>query len=260
MPLLFDHVLRAQRRDRAARSGPALFLHERAFADLLERLPLFDRRFGRALIIGCPDPAWRERLKIVADEVAAVDPGPLFAAALDEDAVREEQLGIAPGSVDLIVAIGTLDTIDDLPGTLRRLALALRAGGLLIGAMSGGDTLPRLRAAMLAAGKQAGAAQAHVHPRIEAAALAPLLEQAGLVRPVVDVDRVRIAYGSFGRLVADLRAMAATNVLRVRPRTGLTRSFRADAESAFAAAGSAGKTLETIEVLHFMAWQQAPAA
>ena len=44
-----------------------------------------------------------------------------------------------------------------------------------IGAISGGDTLPLLRAAMRAADTPAGAASPHVHPRIEAAALAPLL-------------------------------------------------------------------------------------
>jgi hypothetical protein len=37
-PELFDMRLRSMRRDRAARTGPELFLHERAFADVLERL------------------------------------------------------------------------------------------------------------------------------------------------------------------------------------------------------------------------------
>src|SRR6478672_5546729 len=58
MPDLFDMELRAWRRDRAARLGPELFLYERALEDCLERLRMMPRKFGRALIIGCPDPRW----------------------------------------------------------------------------------------------------------------------------------------------------------------------------------------------------------
>lgn len=255
MPALFDPALRALRRDRAARQGPALFLHERAFEDILDRLAMTRRRFDSALLVGCPNPAWRERLAEVADAVEAVDPGPLYAAALGGRPVREDELEVEPASYDLVVALGTLDTIDDLPGALLRLSLALKPDGLLIGAMAGGDSLPALRSAMLEADRGAGGAQAHTHPRIEAAALAPLLERAGLVRPVVDVDRVRIAYGSFDRLVSDLRAMGATNILNQRARGPATRSFRRAAEAAFTALGEGDKTLETIEVLHFAAWR-----
>ena len=71
VPLLFDPDLRAMRRDRAARAGAELFLYERAFADCLERIALMQRRFGDALLIGCPDPAWpglfeREREALAA--------------------------------------------------------------------------------------------------------------------------------------------------------------------------------------------------
>lgn len=255
MPSLFDPQLRAQRRDRAARRGPELFLHERAFGDMIERIELIGRRFGPALILGCPDRQWRDRLEVVAGPVRAVDPGPLFAAALGEAPVREEALDVAPASLDLILAAGTLDTIDDLPGTLLRLSLALRPGGLLIGAVAGGDSLPRLRSAMRAADEAGDGAQAHVHPRVEAAALAPLLEQANLKRPVIDVDKVQIAYASLWRLVEDLRAMAATNVLSRRARP-MSRAMAAAAAAEFAASADArGRTIETVEILHFAAWR-----
>ena len=110
---------------------------------------------------------------------------------------------------------------------------------------------------MHAADRLAGGAQPHVHPRIEAASLAPLLERCGLVRPVVDVDRVRIAYPSLGRLVADLRAMGATNILRERPRGPVSRAFLTAAEDASPPARCDGKTFETVEILHFAAWRPA---
>ena len=54
--------LRALRRDRAFRQGPELFLFERAFEDCLERLAVIRRQFKSALLFGCPDPGWSNRL------------------------------------------------------------------------------------------------------------------------------------------------------------------------------------------------------
>jgi hypothetical protein len=124
---------------------------------------------------------------------------------------------------------------------------------LFIGAMSGGDTLPQLRSAMRAADALAGVAAPHVHPRVEASALSPLLADAGFVRPVVDIERVPVSYPSLERLVGDLRAMAATNVLRSKA-PPLTRAQRDAASEAFARAAAGGRTTETFEIIHFAAW------
>jgi hypothetical protein len=93
-----------------------------------------------------------------------------------------------------------------------------------------------------------------VHPRIEASALAALLTATGFARPVIDVDRVEIAYRSFEQLVADLRAMAATNLLSERSRRPLNRAEAAAAAESFAAAGDGERTIETVEIVHFAAW------
>jgi SAM-dependent methyltransferase len=251
---LFDMELRALRRDRSARIGPELFLLDRAFEDCLERLALIPRRFAQALLVGCPSPRWPERLRDLADDVAVTDPGPLFAARAGGEAIVEDRWGGEPSAFDLIIAVGTLDTVNDLPRALLALRLALRPGGLLLAAMSGGETLPQLRGAMRAADKAQGDAAAHVHPRIEASALAGLLGAAGFADPVVDVDRVGVTYGSFERLVSDLRAMASTSLLTERPRRPISRSARQAAIEAFAAAATDGRTTEVFEILHGAAW------
>jgi hypothetical protein len=253
VPELFDMKLRARRRDRAARIGPELFLYERVFVDCLERMALMSRRFERALLIGCPDPDWPERLRTVAAEVDARDPGPLFAKAAGGDTIIEDAWQPAAQAYDLVVAIGTLDTANGLPLALRLIGHAMRPGGLFIGAVSGGDTLPELRAAMRAADALAGVAAPHVHPRIEASALSPLLTETGFERPVVDVERVQVSYRSLERLVGDLRAMGATNILCSKA-PSLTRSQRAAASRAFADAGVDRRTTETFEIIHFAAW------
>ena len=253
---LFDMEVRAQRRDRAARTGPELFLHQRVFDDCLERLALVQRRFDRALLIGCPDPAWPTRLTAHAEKVDVTDPGPLFAGRANGEVIIEDGWEPAAATYDLVLAIGTLDTVNALPLALRLIHHAMQPDGLFLGAMSGGATLPRLRAAMRAADGVTGAAAPHVHPRIEAAALAPLLEDAGFVRPVVDVERVSVSYRTFDKLIADLRNMAATNVLHSRPRF-LGRAAMQAAKQAFESDRDGGRTAETFEILHFAAW--APA-
>jgi len=254
VPILFDMKLRVQRRDRAARSGPELFLYERAFADCLERIGLVDRRFEHALLIGCPDASWPQRLGEVAQRVDVRDPGPLFATAADGEALVEDEWNPSAGAYDLVLAIGTLDTVNDLQHALRSIFQTIRAGGLLMGAISGGETLPQLRSAMRVADFVSGAASPHVHPRIEASALAPLLAQAGFVMPVVDIDRVPVSYRSFERLVTDLRAMGATNILQARSRRALSRQALAGAAAAFAEAGDGSTTVEMFEIIHFAAW------
>jgi hypothetical protein len=244
-PELFDMGLRAMRHDRAARTGPELFLHERAFADILERLGHVNRRFDNALLVGAANADWANSLAQLVGSVEVAEQE------------KEDELDREPGSFDLIVAIGTLDTVNDLPGVLLRLRFLLKPDSLLIGAMSGGDTLPRLRRAMRAADAVMGAAAPHVHPRIEPAALAQLLLSAGFAMPVVDVDRIQASYPSLRKLVADLRAMGATNLLSQRSRTPLTHTAMQAAEGDFSIGQVDGRTVETFEVLHFAAWSPA---
>lgn len=254
VPELFDMRLRALRRDRAARLGPELFLHERAFTDTIERLELVNRRFESALLVGCPDPAWPARLGAVVASVTAVDPGPLFAAAAGGVCIVEDEWVPPAHSFDLGVALGTLDGVNDLPLALESLRRSLRPDSLLIGAVIGGDTLPRLRQAIHAADRLMGASSPHVHPRLDGPTLAALLTAAGFLMPVVDVDRVQVSYRSFDHLVSDLRRMAAGNVLTGRSRRPLSRGARMAAAEAFAAAGNGARTIETFEILHFAAW------
>ena len=250
---LFDTRVRALRRDRASRSGPVLFLYERAFSDVVERLSGIRRNFDSALLIGAPDPGWPKRLAGVAGKVVIVDPGERFAAAAGGGVVVEDAIDLEPASFDLCVAVGTLDTVGDLPGALLRLRFLLRPDSLLIGAVAGGETLPRLRDAMRAADSAMGAATPHVHPRIEPAALAQLLASVGFAMPVVDVDRVHVSYRSFRHLVADLRGMAATNVLKSRARMPLNRKALAAAEEEFGATEDT-PAAERFELVHFAAW------
>jgi hypothetical protein len=166
----------------------------------------------------------------------------------------EDRWNAPEASYDLILSIGTLDTVNDLPRALQSLRASLDKDSLFIGATVGGESLPQLRLAMHVADQFAGGSAPHVHPRIEPASFSPLLSACGFIMPVVDVDRVQVSYETFGSLVSDLRRMGATSILKQRPRTPLLREAKAAAEAAFRSAGDGSRTQETFEILHFAAW------
>lgn len=241
---LFDRSLIPLRRARAERLGADYFLHERAFEDILERLAGINRSFEFALLFGHSDADWPERLRAAGvTRIVHVDP---------------ESDTALPSSPDLVISIGVLDTIDGLPDLLAALRHLMAGDGLFLGALAGGQSLPALRSAMLAADQaDGGAAHPRVHPRVEASALAGLLAAAGFANAVVDVDRVRMSYENLDTLVGDLRRMAATNRLVQRSRTAILRGGLTAARRAFAERAIGGKTEEAIEILHFAAWTPA---
>jgi NADH dehydrogenase [ubiquinone] 1 alpha subcomplex assembly factor 5 len=236
---LFDDRLRRLRLERAAHIGGDRFLIDRAFTECLDRLGDVRTSFASALIVGQASDAHQAALARIAPQIQVV-------RQMDDWTV------IAPASFDLCVAIGDLETANDLTAAAFALRNALRPGGLLIGAIAGGGSLPQLRRAMLAADRSVGSAAPRFHPGIDGPSLAALLTSAGLLMPVVDVHRVDVAYASLDRLVMDLRAMGYTNVLKTRSTKALTRRQLQVAREGFL--DGKRQTIERFELLHFAAW------
>lgn len=252
----FDRHLRRLRRDRAARQGVDLFLLDRAFEDCIERVQGIARSFRRALLVGAATPAWRDALGRLVETVDVLDPAPSFAAACGGTAADEDRHDFGEACHDLVVAVGTLDTVNDLPIALRLIRRAMTGDACLIGAMAGGELLPALRAALIAGERESGRVAARVHPRIDGPTLTALLASAGFDQPVVDVDRVTLRYRTLTDLVRDLRAMGSTNVMD-SVRIPLGRNAWVRAAAAFEADGVDGRTAETVDILHFLAWTPA---
>lgn len=232
---LFDDQARALRKMRAARLSEDLFLENRAFHDCIDRLADIRTDFSAALIAGRSNSDWQERLESIVPQVSVGDPGV-----------------IAPQSFDLCLSIGGLESSNELVAETFVLRHLLRPGGLLIGAIVGGNSLPRLRAAMLAADRLDGHASPRFHPSVDGPSLAALLTSAGFIEPVIDVDRVDVAYPSLDRLVGDLRAMGCTNLLAQRSKKTMTRGAFHLAHRTFN--GGQTATVERFELLHFAAW------
>ncbi len=256
---LFDRRARRLHRDRAVRGGGDAFVHARAFDEVLERLEFVKRGFGRALLLGCADPSWAARLSNIVGEVLVADPSPAAAAAAHGVAADEDRLPFADGSFDLVIAIGTLDAVDDLPGALILIRRILRADGLMLAAMAGAGSLPRLRAAMLAADAAEGRGAApRMHPAVDVRTAGDLLARAGFALPVADSESLDVSYADLGTLLADIRAHGGGNALARRSRTPLGRIGLATAAADFSRDAKNGRTIERFEVLHLSGWAPAP--
>jgi hypothetical protein len=258
LPRIFDMRRRALRRDRAARNFDAYdFLHAAMAEEILERLGDVTRVFSRALVVGCPDARIADALRARGMSVACADPGPLFAARAGGVTIREDAPPFPPASFDLILACGTLDTVDDLPGALIAYNCLLVPDGLMLASFIGAGSLPRLRAALLA-GESERPAQ-RLHPQVDVRALGDLLQRAGFAMPVADQQVLDVRYGSLFGLIADLRGMGGAQCLASAP-PPLSRATLARAAQAFADMADAdGRTTERFVILHGSGWHPAPS-
>jgi len=246
--LPFDRRLRRVRRNRAApRFGEAAFLHHHVAEGLIDRLEDVRRGFAEALEIGAADGHLAGLLRSRGIAVTTTDHGHRFPGV--DIVCDEDRLPFADHSFDLVVSIGVLDSVNDLPGSLMLIRRILRPGGLLLAAFAGAGSLPRLRAAMLASDEAANAAAPRIHPQIDLRAAGDLLQRAGFVLPVADVESVPVRYASLDRLVADLRATGGTNLLHARATQPIRRAGFAAARSAFGT-----RVEERFEILHLTAW------
>lgn len=255
----FDRALRRLRRDRAAAGGrEARYLYRRAADELLDRLDLVARDFRDALDLGCGDGYLGERLAARGLRVTSADAGAAFARGGVQ--CDEDRLPFADASFDLVVSVGALDTVNDLPGALALIRRALRPDGLFLAALAGAGNLPRLRTALAAAEEAEGRDTApRIHPQIDVRAAGDLLARAGFALPVADIEPVDVRYSAFATLVNDLRGMGATNILAARSQRPFGKTGLAAATATFrSAADPDGKTTERFEILYMSGWAPAP--
>ena len=254
----FDRRLRRLRRDRAAAQGFVDYLHRRAAEELLDRLDDVRRPFTDALDLGCGRGFMAGRLRERGMSVAAADPGLIFAKAAGGVQCDEDRLPFGEGAFDLVISVGTLDTVNDLPGALVLIRKALRPDGLFLGALAAAGSLPSLRRAMAAADEAEGAASPHLHPQIDVRAAGDLLVRAGFALPVADTETVTVRFPGLMALVSDLRGMAGTNLLASRPRPLGRHGMAAAAIEFDTMADADGKSAERFEILYLIGWAPSP--
>jgi NADH dehydrogenase [ubiquinone] 1 alpha subcomplex assembly factor 5 len=250
-PEIFDRRRRHALRARAdGRSGDDFLWHHIA-QDMAERLSAVTRTFEHALIIG---PIGRWQRQILPPNVPCTL-APLRDKGAESDApvaLEEDRLPFAPGSFDLVISAGTLDSVNDLPGALIQIRRILRPDGLFLGHMFGAGTLAMLKAMLLEA--DADRVTPHIHPQIDLRSAADLIVRAGFTLPVADQDTIAARYGDWRSIVSDIRDAGVGNALS-GPRNYLGKDVAARLEYAFAARADAqGKVTESFAHIYLSGW------
>ncbi|PEQ11192.1 methyltransferase [Novosphingobium sp. PC22D] len=239
-PRIFDKARRAAVRRRAvslqSRGNAPAFILADMVEDVRERLAFLRCEPRSALVVG----DWTGTLAAALDaqgcRVTQAEPADGF----------DEERPYPQGGFEVIASLGTLDTVNDLPGALVHIREALAVGGRMIASFCGAGSLPALRAAMLAADGERPAAR--IHPQVDARAGGQLVQRIGFGEPVADLREIDVAYRAFDTLIADLRAQGLTGVLADRA-PALGRAARDRARSAFEAAREDGRTRERFTIL-----------
>ena len=264
-PRIFDRALINRRLDHAWTSAGgetrADFLLARAAQELGERLSLVKRRFPAAADFGSPGPHGAaqlmaggqvDRVVRVAPTLASLGAGAFLSAVGDL-----ERLPVAEGRFDLAVSLMALQTVNDLPGALIQIRRALKADGLLMAAVLGGDSLTELRQSLtIAESEVLGGASPRVAPFVDVRALGGLAQRAGLALPVVDLDRATVRYASLIGLLNDLRAFGGANALNARSRRPLRREVLGRAAAVYAErfTDPDGRLRATFDILWLSGW------
>lgn len=225
---VFDRASVRRHRDRAA---PALdrfdFLFRESAHRLADRLDDISRTFPVAVDLGCHGGELGNALsaKPGIETLVQCDVSPAMARRAGGLAVAcdEEFLPLGDGTVDAVLSNLSLHWVNDLPGALIQIRRALKADGLFLGAMLGGETLHELRHCLTQAEVQVeGGLSPRVSPFADSRDVGALLQRAGFALPVIDSDLITVRYQSPFRLLEDLRGMGETNAIAER-RKGFTR-------------------------------------
>lgn len=265
VPNLFNHTLLAKRRARALAQpnlfADASFLRQAANLDIVDRLGAVSRTFQNALDIDAPDAELANQL-LSSGQVSQAETNKGFCDA-QIDAPRApngQRLGDTEKNAetyDLITSVLSLHFANDLPGTLIQIKRALKPDGLFLGALLGGDTLIELRQVLLQAEAEiTGGAAPRVLPFGEVRDMGALLQRAGFALPVADIDTLTVRYSDPLRLLADLRAMAATNILTSGAKQPLRKGVLMRAMELYTAKFSEadGKMPATFQIISLSGW------
>jgi len=240
-------------------SAAALQAH--VAAELLERLAQFrfdpavvlDLGAGTGRVTGELKRRYRRALVIALD----LAPGMLREAGRHQRPWRRfarvcadaQRLPLADASVDLVFSNLMLQWCQPLDAALLEVRRVLRPAGFFAFTTFGTGTLEELRSAWAHAD-----GHTHVNHFADLHEIGDALVRAGLMEPVLDVDRVEMAYPDALALMRDLKAIGAHNVTAGRPRALTGRARLERMQRAYEHFRRDGRLPATYEIVYGACW------
>lgn len=160
-----------------------------------------------------------------------------------------ERMPVAASSIGLAWSNMALHWVAEPLAAIRELHRVLEPDALVMFSTLGPDSLKELRAA---------AGPARVHAFVDMHDIGDMLVHAGFADPVMDMEHVTLTFESPRALVAELKAIGATNRTRGRPRALMGRTRWSRAMQRLQSLARDGRIPATFEVVYGHAWKIAP--
>lgn len=157
------------------------------------------------------------------------------------------KLPLKTHSVDVLLSSLCLPFVINIAALFREWQRVLKPGGVCAFATLGPDTLIELREAFAQVHEQA-----HVHGFYDMHDVGDALVKAQFAEPVMDIDRMTVAYDQVADLLQDLKQQGVTNVLEARQKGLLTPSQLQKMQTSYAQKD--GRFAATFEVVFATAW------
>jgi len=227
------------------------FLLTQIAEDLEQRLAVIKKPFHKALILA---PRFSGFVNALGRSMRAAT------VQLDERVLHDEYLPVDDFDFDLIVSIGQLHLINDVPGMLSQLKQRLRPDGLLLACVPGANTIANIRECWISAEAEiTGGLSSRFLPLFDVRTAGSLLQRTGYSLPVTDIDEVSVSYRDTRQIFADLRSMAATNVLVGGQGHAVTRKlWEKFNQKLTARRDSHGKLPASYELIWMSGWAPSP--
>lgn len=254
-PQIFDRD-RIAKRLRSADLNEPDFITQLVIDDLRDRLAPITRNFQKALIIG-PIPSMLPTHLTTAEAEVRLEVASTLINRPNTPLLDPERLEFSDKDYDLIVSIMDLQFVNDVPGYLTRIRHHLKPDGLMIAAALGGRSLSELRQVFLEADTtRFGGAFARIAPFMDVRDAGGLLQRAGFALPVTDLETHRVRYADPLALIAEIRALGASNPMREQPSKLMTRNLLMDAAGIYQSkfADPDGRIPATVEILWMSGW------
>lgn len=248
---LFNLKHLRQQRARSQRTfDQARFLHDHAAADTLERLSMIRRDSPNTIMIGN---------RVQPDFISALKASKNIQnlTIIERGGDEIEQFPIAENSVDMVISLLDLHTVNDLPGYLIQIRKSLKPDGFFIASFFGGETLFELRQVLMEAELQlTGGASPRVYPFADKQQIGGLLQRAGFALPVVDSEIIRVSYENIFKLMQDVRNMGESNIIAARKKSFTGKMLFGLADQIYHTKFSEPQNRMTasFEIIHAIGW------
>ena len=192
---------------------------------------------------------------------AGLDPSARLAGLHGGLAGEEDQRHFPDAAFARITAFMTLHGVNDLPGAFLLCRRMLLPGGRFQAAFPAGFSAGAVRDAFLDADIAAGTGvPPRLGPTVDPAEAAGLLQRAGFLDPVAEVETLTLRYRTLADVARDARAHGDSGWLQARARGLCTPRRWALAEAAFSAgAGADGRVPVEMQIL-YLSGKAAPPA